>query len=88
MYVNGLGLRMELCAGEPGLEVREFPVSLREGGAGKQWRGCLPRILLMEEVTVGMAKMHLSLVPIVSQRCTSLLLNISELTWTGRLKAM
>lgn len=71
MYVDGLGLRMELCW-RTGLEVREFPVSLRDGGAGKQWQGCLPRTLLMEEVTVGMAKMHLSLLPIVSQRWTSL----------------
>lgn len=44
--VNGLELRMEFCGGEPAPEVREFPASLRECGAGKQWLGCLPAVLL------------------------------------------
>lgn len=34
--VTCLELRIGIWAGEPGLEIREFPVSLKEHGAGKQ----------------------------------------------------
>lgn len=70
--VTGLELRIEISARPQGLEVREFPVHLREHNAGKQWPGCPSRILPVAEVTTGMAKMPPSLVPISSWRWHSL----------------
>lgn len=70
--VTGLEFRIEISARPRGLEVREFPVHLREHNAGKQWPGYPSRILPGAEVTTGVAKMPPSLIPISSWRWHSL----------------
>lgn len=61
--VTSLELRMEIEAGELELEVRKFPVHFREHKADKQWPGAPSRISPTAEVTMGMTKMHLTLIP-------------------------
>ena len=86
--VSGLGLRMEIEARELELEVREFPVHFRDHKADKQWPGAPSRISPTAEVTMGMTKMHPTLIPVLSRRWNSLWLHSSNLTWEDQLIAI
>ena len=86
--VTGLGLRMEIEARELELEVREFPVHFRDHKADKQWPGAPSRISPMAEVTMGMTKMHPTLIPVPSRRWNSLWLHSSNLIWGDQLIAI